>query len=462
MTRLRLRTRLTLWFAGSILLILVPAMAAVLSLQWRAMRAALDHHLEEDLEVAAEMLVAAPEGLAWRTDSTRDLGYDAGEQRWVEVYALDAQPLYFRGIPAIGTVRSAMPAPSRDTAGYQTLITPAGARTRVLTAVRRVGPAEVWLRVARSEDGLRADVRWLLILFGLLTPVAVAGAALAGYVISGRALLPLARMAERARSISADRLSERLPVENPADELGRLAGVFNETFARLEESFARLRRFTADASHQLRTPLTAIRSVGEVGLRSARTPGDYQEVIGSMLEECDRLGSLVDALLTLSRWESGRVARTPSRMDLAEVAREVVGQLSVLAEEQGVTVDIDLPAPLRTSADPVMVRTAIMNVVDNAIKFSPAGRRVRVWSRTDTSHHHVIVDDDGPGIPAQLRDRVVERFYRLEDGPAGEVAGFGLGLAIADWALKANQGRIVLESSESGGARVVLTLLQLG
>lgn len=463
MIRLSLRARLTIWFAVSLLLILAPVMATLAALEWRSMRAALDHHLEEDLEVVAEMLVARPSGIGWRTEATRDLGYDAGPQRWVEVYALDGRPLYFRGPPGRDDIRASLPAPSAGTAGHRTIRTPAGAFTRVLMADRPIGGVPVWLRVARSEDDLRADLRALVLILAVLATLAVVGAALAGYLISARALAPLSRMAERARTISADRLSERLPVENPADELGQLATVFNDTFARLEASFERLKRFSADASHQLRTPLTAIRSVGEVGLREAKAPNEYQEIIGSMLEEADRLASLVDALLMLSRWESGRAPRTPATIDLGEVARAVASQLAVLAEERRIAMDVDVTAPSRVSADAVMLRSAVMNVVDNAIRFTPEGRRVRVWTRSDETLHCLVVDDEGPGIPEDQRARVLERFYHVEGAAVekGTRPGAGLGLAIADWALRANHGRIAIEANDAGGARVVLCLPRL-
>jgi heavy metal sensor kinase len=450
--------QLTLWFVGSLLAILAPVLVVLATLEWRGMRAALDHHLEEDLEVAAEMLVLSSEGVTWRTDATHDLGYDAGPQRWVEVYTLNGQPLYFRGVPSRPEIRASLRSPNTESTGYRTVRTPAGAYTRVLTLDRRLGGHPVWIRVARSEDELRSELRTLVLIFSVLAPVSGLGAALAGYVISGRALAPLSRMAERARTISADRLSERLPVEVAPDELGQLATVFNETFARLEASFDRLRRFTADASHQLRTPLTALKSVGEVSLREARTPREYQETIGSMLEEADRLTSLVDALLLLSRWESGRAPRTPVRLDLRDVAQTLCGQLAVLAEDRGIALDVDV-ASSWVSADEVMLRSALMNIVDNAIKFTPNGGRVRVWSRNDAGRHAIVIDDTGPGIPAEQRERVLERFFRGDrGGEAPAVPGAGLGLAIADWAVRANQGGLAIDESGSGGARVVISL----
>jgi heavy metal sensor kinase len=459
----RLRTRLTIWFAASLLLILAPCFAGLLYLEWRAMREALDHHLTEDLEVAAEMIVPGQGGVRWRTDAERDLGYDGARQRWVEVYGLAGEPLYFRGLPAwYPAIRASMPPPGEGASGLRTMQTPAGATVRVLSMRKTIGPGEVWLRVARTEDPMRADFARLRLIFAGGVPLAVLLAALSGYVISGRALAPLTRMAERARLISAERLSERLPVENPSDELGQLSQVFNDTFARLEASFDHLKRFTADASHELRTPLTALRSVGEVGLREPMSDDGYREVIGSMLEESDRLARLVDTLLTLSRWESGRVRPVFTALDLRDVARDVVERIGILAEERGVALRVDLPEPLPVSADPTMIRQAVLNVLDNAIKFTPSGGSVRLFSHWTHDVRHLIVDDDGPGIPPSDRARVLERFYRGHAEAADRPAGTGLGLSIAHRAMTANHGRLELTDHPGGGTRVVLELPAAG
>lgn len=458
MKRLTLRTTLTLWFAASILLILAPFLSAILVLQWRAMRGALDHHLQEDLEVAYQMLIWQHGGPIWRSDHEIDPGYDAGPQRWIEVYRHDGTPAFVRGIPTNEAIRRELPVPANDTAGYRTIRTPAGAHVRTLTIERAIGPERLWIRVARSEDGLRSDFQQLVWLFAVGGPLAVVAAALAGRLIARRALAPLVLMADRARLISAEHLSERLPVENPRDELGQLALVFNDTFARLDVSFERLRRFTADVSHQLRTPLTAIRSVGEVGLREAKDPAALKEVIGSMLEESDRLAVLVDTLLTLSRWESGRVRPSPSRLDLGDVAREVAGQLMVLADDRGITIATGIDRPLAVLADPVMLRQAIANVLDNAIKFTRSRGLITVSSRSTPREHELIVDDEGPGIPADRRQQVFERFYQIDRGSDPDAGGTGLGLAIAHWAVTVNHGRIFVDDNDAGGARVVIAL----
>jgi heavy metal sensor kinase len=260
-------------------------------------------------------------------------------------------------------------------------------------------------------------------------------------------------MAATARRITAESLAERLPVENPEDEFGRLATVFNDTLSRLQDSFERLRRFTADASHELRTPLTAIRSVGEVALQSQRDPAAYREVIGSMLEEVDRLTRLVENLLTLTRAESGRIQPRREAVDVGVLATSVADHLRILAEEKDQRLSVDVHGDVKAECDPATLRQGLVNLVDNAIKYTPAKGLIDVDVTHGPSGEVVVeVRDTGPGIPAQHRERVFERFYRVDAARARESGGMGLGLAIARWAVEANGGRIELESEEGQGS----------
>src|SRR5688500_4299800 len=180
-----------------------------------------------------------------------------------------------------------------------------------------------------------------------------------------------------------------------------------------------MRRFTADVSHELRTPLTSIRSVGEVGLRGHRDDTAYRGIIGSMLEEADRLATLVDRLLTLSRAETRQATAAIGPVDLVEIAEDVAGHLGVLAEEKGQSIVIEAEAPPSALADRLAVRQAMINLVDNAIKFAPAGDRIRI--RLGALGGHAIIDvvDAGPGIPADARARIFDRFYRVDGVEAG-------------------------------------------
>ncbi len=313
-----------------------------------------------------------------------------------------------------------------------------------LTRVR-TGRAE--FIVAQDTTHARGTLANLLLVLALGLPLAFAGAAAGGYFLAGRLLGPVGALATQARRITGESLAERLPVENSGDEFGRLAGAFNDTLARLQDSFERLRRFTADASHELRTPLTALRSVGEVALQDSLDAAAYRDVIGSMLEEVDRLTRLVDCLLTLTRGDSGRVPVTRQRVDLGTLASSVADCLRVLAEEREQSLELETPTGIVSDTDPGLVRQAVTNVLDNAIKYTPPEGRIRIAARPRDPGEAVIeIVDSGPGIPAQHRDRVFERFYRIDDGRARETGGVGLGLAIARWAVGLCRGRLELDS----------------
>jgi signal transduction histidine kinase len=287
-------------------------------------------------------------------------------------------------------------------------------------------------------------------ILGLGLPLGVAVAGLGGYFLARRALAPVERMAARARTITAASLSDRLPVDNPDDELGHLATVVNETLGRLESSFEQMRRFTADVSHELRTPLTAIRAVGEVGLRERRDAGSYRGVISSMLEEVDRLRGLVDRLLVLSRAESGQIKLSREPVDLTELAEEVAAQLGVLAEEKGQMLTVEAKEPAWGLADRSVLRQSVVNLIDNAIKYTPAGGRIQVTVAGAASVAILEVSDNGPGIAPEARAQLFDRFSRPP-----EVSGSsGLGLSIAKWAVEANGGRLVFEPGEGASGAV--------
>ncbi len=320
-----------------------------------------------------------------------------------------------------------------------------------------------FVAVAEDEQTLRQSLESLaiILLFGI--PFALALAIIGGYFLAGRVLAPIGAMAAKAGEITAERLSERLPIEDPHDEFGRLATVFNQTFARLEDSFERLRRFTADASHELRTPLTAIRSVGEVGLQENIDALACREVIASMLEEADRLTKLVDSLLTLSRADAGSVQFMREPTDLSALAVEVADCIQVLAEEKEQSLVVDAAEPVFIEIDPTTLRQALINLVDNAVKYTPQQGHIWVAVRKTAAGEAVVeVIDDGPGIPKEHQARIFDRFYRVDKGRSRDMGGTGLGLAITRWAVEVNDGRIELESEEGHGSifRIVLPMRQ--
>jgi heavy metal sensor kinase len=453
------RWRLTLGHSIALGLILLAYAAFVFTFLRARLLRELDHHLQEEIEEAEERLEPTDEGaLRWRGRYHPDEQEAPAAERWLEVWSLAGDILLRAPAPrALG-----LSAPAASGSSARTLALEGDVSVRVLEGRTSIAGVPVVVRAARSTTPMDRALGRLLLVLGLGIPAALLASLAFGYVLARRALDPVERMTERARTITAEHLSDRLPVVNPDDELGALATTFNETFARLERSFEQLRRFTADASHELRTPLTAIRSVGEVGLSRPRDAFGYREVIGSMLEEVDRLTRLVETLLAFSRAEAGQLRLRVEPVDLAELSRDVAGHLGVLAEEKGQSLAVEAEGPVPARADRAVLRQALVNLVDNAIKHSPAGQPIRVVARASDVSSVVDVIDRGPGIAPEHRSRLFERFYRVDEARSRETGGLGLGLALAEWGVRSAGGRIEVETVVGAGStfRIVLPRAQ--
>ncbi len=447
---LNVRVRLTLWYLGAIVVVLAVYAAGVRAFVSRSTSNALESQLRSDFAWASEMWEQRPDGtLSWFDD-----GQDE-DSPWLQVWS-PSGTLLFRTAAAR---RHPLPdgvTLAADPGGVITSAQIEDMTFRILSRRSVVGGTGVVIQVARSEGPRNLQLRQLSLFLLLGFPIGAAAAGLGGYALARRALAPVERMADRARSITATRLSDRLPVDNPNDELGRLASVFNETLGRLDESFQQMQRFTADISHELRTPLTAIRTVGEVGLRSARDADSSHADIGSMLDEVDRLTRLIERLLTLSRATSGATPLCLESLDLRELATDVVNHLGVLAEEKNQSITVESTGAPRCEGDRMMLRQALINLVDNAIKYSPEGGSIRVRTSVSPAGVALEVIDSGPGIAPERRSRIFDRFYRGTSAADGH--GSGLGLSISKWAVEVNRGKLSWEGDVSGGSvfRVIL------
>ena len=410
------RSRLTLWHAGALTLVICVFAVGVFVFVRASLHRSLDQRIREDLATIEKVY----------REETGDLG-ELALRTGMHFEVTEGPTVVYR------------------TAGWP----PTGA-----AAFRQGTLADSAHRVvaARDETPVRQTLWALAVIMATAIPCAVALAIIGGYLLAGRVLAPVGAMAATARRITAESLDARLPVSNSADEFGRLASVFNETLARLDAAFEQLRRFTADASHELRTPLTAIRSVGEVALQRPLSTEGYREVIGSMLEEVDRLTRLVENLLLLTRAEAGRIPLARATVDLRELVAGVSDGLRVLAEEKNQELTVELPGPVAVECDATVLRQGITNLLHNAIKFTPPKGIIRVAARSTVGGDAVIeVEDSGPGIPAADHQRVFERFYRVDQARSRDTGGTGLGLAIARWAVEASGGRIELESVAGRG-----------
>ncbi|HEX4030411.1 MAG TPA: ATP-binding protein [Terracidiphilus sp.] len=306
------------------------------------------------------------------------------------------------------------------------------------------------IRLAYSTEPLRTRLFEFIGLLILAMPVALIAAGFAGYRVAGKALNPPEQMARQTEQITARRLDERIPVDNPNDELGHMARVLNQLLVRLGESFEKLQRFTSDVSHELRTPLAALRSVGEVGLQQDHSTEKYRDIIGSMLEEVARLTSMIDTLLTIAHADSGAIELQRSIFPMMDLVQESVGVVGVLAEDKKQTISVTGDKEISVHADRNFLRMAIINLLDNAVKYSPAASSIRlnlsvIRNPSDqTKLVQLAIEDEGPGIPEDKASRVFDRFYRVDEGRTRDAGGAGLGLAITKWAIEVHGGTITL------------------
>jgi two-component system OmpR family sensor kinase len=455
-----LRFRLALWYALGGTVLLAAFSATLYGFVAQRMARPLNHYLRQDLdEIQARLKVGADRRIYWDgAEVPAGATWDA-QDPWFELW--DRQGRLVRRLWPFSESRldrvPSAPVPGSDTLSVFRIAADIPLRA-FSTPYRAAGADRDWMiRVMRihepAADALTALLSIILISLPLVVAVLVAG----GYLITRHWLKPLELMAVQAEGITADNLGQRLPVADNADELGRLAGAFNRTLGRLDDSFRTLDRFVADASHELRTPLTTLRSVGEVGLRRSRTVEEYREIIGSMLEEAQRLHQLIERLLELATAEGGARAMHRERLQLDQFVTACVGEIAVLAEYKNQQITITASA-CSVLADPVLLRQAFQNLIDNAMKYSPVGATIRIAVEARNGECRIAVIDEGPGIPPDHLARLADRFYRVEDSRVRGRGGFGLGLAITKAYMNAHGGRLECASAEPKGTRFSLIL----
>src|SRR5215472_2826795 len=292
--------------------------------------------------------------------------------------------------------------------------------------------------------------------FAWLIPIAILLASGGGYFLARKSLAPVVAMSSQAGRIGAANLHERLAVENDRDELGHLARSFNGLLDRLAESFDRQRRFMADASHELRTPVAILRGESEVALsQHERSAEEYRESLGVLHHEAERLTRIVEDLFTLTRADAGQYPLQARDLYLDELIMECVHSARTLAQAKKISLTFDhsLESPIR--ADESLLRRMLLNLLDNAIKYTPDFGRITVACRHSDQEYAVSIADTGMGIPAELRPRIFERFFRADKARSrseSDGGGAGLGLAISRWIAEAHQGRLELTRSDSTGS----------
>lgn len=310
----------------------------------------------------------------------------------------------------------------------------------------------VFLQVASPRSAMGEEFRWYVGTVLAAVPIAFVVAIVAGYVLARQALAPVDQMVATAERISAERLEERLSVKNPSDELGRLALTLNATFDRLHRLIEQIRRFTADAAHELRSPIAAIRTEAEVTLRAPREAEVYRQALERTAEGSAMLAELVHQLLTLSRYDAGQlpVLEDSVRVDL--LILDVVERIRGRAQDAGLQLVCESLPPWLARGDDLLLGQLFYNILDNALKYTPAGGTVQIRARVDRQDIVVEVEDTGIGIPTDVRHRIFDRFFRVDPSNNGERGGAGLGLAICRAICEMHGGRIEVTSTPGAGS----------
>ncbi|MCC6366944.1 MAG: HAMP domain-containing protein [Bryobacterales bacterium] len=455
-----LRARLTLWYVSVLAALLIFAWVGTCALLFFQMRNQIDSFSIQEIETVEGLFFFAPDGrLQLREDYHNHPQSKEVIDRFLEVLSPGGAVL-LRNAKLRGQSLGGGPFRGEGVGGYSERSDrlPDGTRVRLVSRVHSLDGRPLLIRLAHSQEPLFSRLRELSAASLVVLPLVLGIAGFAGYGLARRALSPIEEMARRAQEITPDRLDARLPNENSEDELGQLARVFNHTLARLEKAFEQLRRFTSDASHELRTPLAMIRSVGEVGLQRDGTREEYRDMVGSMLEEVNRLTSLIDNLLTISRADSGHIHLHPAVIPVMDLAREATGLFEILMEEKSQRLVLEGDERAQVEGDRLFMRQAFVNIVHNAVKYSPVGETILVRVRNGDNRVIVEIQDHGPGIPFEDQTRVFDRFYRVDKARWRESGGAGLGLSIAKWAVEAHGGAITLNSEPNEGCLFRITL----
>ena len=459
---LTVRRQLTLWYTGVLVLILL--VVSVLSyslLRWSVMND-VDQSLvttahivrEASEEVAAATAIPAPEA------ALRELLGPEFYDKFFQLMDPEGRPRArsrLRRNSQLPLSAEARANAARGRPTFETLALRDG-RARLLTIpVLRNGRVTELVQVGMSlEASDRTLSRYLTILV-VLVPLAAGLAAAGGAMLARRALRPVDTMSQTARRITAGDLSRRIPRRSTGDELDRLAETLNAMLDGLEEAFGQVRRFAADAAHELRTPLTALRGGIEVALRGERTPEEYRRVLRSSLEEVERLTHIAEDLLLLSRF-SVAVSAPRQRVELEPLVVEALDVGTQLAHARGVSIASTALTPVAVVGDASALRRALLNLIDNAVKYTPAGGKVEVSLLREGTTAVIAVRDTGPGIAAEDADRVFQPFVRLDPAREAVPDGAGLGLSIARSIVVAHGGDLTLGGAPGGGSIFVIRL----
>jgi heavy metal sensor kinase len=435
----------------------------------------LRHFLENDLraaqlrrarQIANTLLVHVKEtGEAAAVNQTKEWYQPEANDRFIRLTRADGTQVYVSGAPKDGSFDPAeipiLPPAQAEESSRKVVLS--GGHQLLVAALyfRSSGNPDYLVEFGSLLDPIDALLNHLFLQLAVGLPLAVMIVAAGGYWLVRRAFTPVEQITRAAERITQFNLSERLPVSNTGDELERLSVSLNRMITRLDDAFQNSKRFVADASHDLRTPLTILRGELEMFLEDARLTEESRDRVGSMLEEVMHLGKIVEQLFTLSRLDAGEGQSQWTCFDLGELAKTTADQMSLLAEDKGVTIACDVGQPARVKANQVRFKQVVVNLLDNAIKYTPAKGSVHLRVSTVNGHALLEVEDDGIGISPENLPHIFERFYRVDSTRSTNSDSAGLGLAIVKSICSAHGAEVKVQSQIGGGSifrvRVPLT-----
>jgi heavy metal sensor kinase len=466
--RSSLRYRVTSFYVALLAVALVVFSAAV----YLGVRAFLIRSLEHSLKTNASAILTdyvrplESKGLSWFQNEMSE-SYPIGVSDTFVRVSRGTEVLYETGDmgePVVG--RSApLPAAGLEDSGEVRREQIKGQDLILFTLPYRTSKGDwVVIETGAGMEPIHRVLRSLFLTLLIGTPVVLTVAALGGFVLMSRPLRPVVTLTEQAERVGRHDLGERLPVIPSGDELERLSLALNRMIERLEDTVAHNRRFSADASHELRTPLTIIRGELEGLLQTPMLPPSLAEGIASALEESNRMSHIVESLMTISRLEAGSEGMAMVPVELVSVATATLDHMGLLAEEKQIRLTCDSSGPVYVTGDPMRLRQVIVNLLDNAIKYTPNRGSVTMSITAEGGLAVVEVSDTGIGIPPEALPLVFERFFRADKARSRESGGIGLGLAIVKSICTAHYGAVSVSSIEGRGTkfRVELPLLRDG
>ena len=322
------------------------------------------------------------------------------------------------------------------------------------------GGKDYLLQVGMSLQSRQVALDRFVRLTVWLIPLGLLISGTSGWFMTRRVLKPVQNIARTARLIEVSQLSQRIPLVGSGDEFDQLSQTFNETFARLEHAVGEMKQFTGSIAHELRTPLTALRGEAEIALLHGRSAEDFRGVLTSQLEEFQKLTRLIDQLLMLARAEAGEYRLKRVDVPLDPLLKYIVETLALIADEKGVTLNLESDPAIVVQGDREWLERALLNLLDNAIKYTPNGGRVTVKTSIETAGARIDIEDTGAGISPEALPRIFERFYREDPARDKSVEGVGLGLSLVKWIVEEHAGTIEAASVPGDGARFTIILPQ--